>query len=422
MNFEWQKAYEEAIRCIRCGYCQPTCPTYAIIGVESFVARGRNFLARSLYEGEVHFGKEFKPPIFECLLCGACNENCAPVVKTQQIMTAARQQFIEQLGQPPLQRFVFRELLPNPARMTRLMKIAALGKRSGISGLAQALRVFGWIGRNIADMEELLPALPGRFLREQLPETNSKKETASAKVGYFVGCGINYAFPDVGLATLNLLDKSDFAVEVLENVCCGLPASGYGDLEAAKWLAQRNIEVIEQSGCDVIVSECGSCSSFLSDYKQLFEDDEQWLPRAEAVSAKVQDINVFLVENLTAQKFRSPEAITVTYHDPCHLGHYLKIKSQPRRLIQQVEGVAFQELPEANWCCGGAGTYNIAHHELSLKILQRKMTNLQQTHAAMLLSSCPGCLVQLSFGVRKFKLPVVVRHVVQLLNDSLAEE
>lgn len=422
MNFEWQKAYEEAIRCIRCGYCQPTCPTYAITGVESFVARGRNFLARSLFEGELNFSREFKKPIFECLLCGACNENCAPVVKTQQIMTAARREFIEKLGQPPLQRFVFRELLPNPARMTRLMKMAALGKRSGISGLAQALRVFGWIGRNIADMEELLQTLPRRFLREQLPVAVSRKEKRSAKVGYFVGCGINYAFPDVGRATLNLLANSDFSVEVLDNVCCGLPASGYGDLEAARWLAQRNIEVIENSGCDVIVSECGSCSSFLSDYKQLFEADEQWRPRAEAVAQKVQDINVFLVENPISRRFRSSATIRATYHDPCHLGHYMKIKSQPRQLIQQVEGIDYQELPESNWCCGGAGTYNIAHHELSLKILQRKMNNLQRTQAAVLLSSCPGCLVQLSFGVRKFKLPVVVKHVVQLLNDSMVEE
>ncbi|MDZ7318506.1 MAG: (Fe-S)-binding protein [candidate division KSB1 bacterium] len=422
MNVEWQKAYEEAIRCIRCGYCQPTCPTYAITGVESFVARGRNFLARSLYEGEIDFTREFKKPIFECLLCGACNENCAPVVKTQQIMSAARREYIEKLGQPPLQRYVFRELLPNPSRMTRLMKIAALGKRSGISGLAQALRIFGWIGRNIADMEDLLHTLPKRFLREEIAEANFKKEKQSARVGYFVGCGINYAFPEVGLATLNLLAKSDFSIEVLDNVCCGLPASGYGDLDAARWLAQRNIEVIERSGCDVIVSECGSCSSFLSDYKQLFEDDERWLARADAISRKVQDINVFLVENLMARNFRSSAAMTVTYHDPCHLGHYMKIKAQPRQLIRQVEGITYQELPEANWCCGGAGTYNIAHHELSLKILQRKMSNLQRTQANVLLSSCPGCLVQLSFGVRKFKQPVAVKHVVQLLNDSLVEE
>ncbi|MDZ7264267.1 MAG: (Fe-S)-binding protein, partial [candidate division KSB1 bacterium] len=291
-----------------------------------------------------------------------------------------------------------------------------------ISGLAQALRIFGWIGRNIADMEDLLHTLPKRFLREEIAEANFKKEKQSARVGYFVGCGINYAFPEVGLATLNLLAKSDFSIEVLDNVCCGLPASGYGDLDAARWLAQRNIEVIERSGCDVIVSECGSCSSFLSDYKQLFEDDERWLARADAISRKVQDINVFLVENLMARNFRSSAAMTVTYHDPCHLGHYMKVKAQPRQLIRQVEGITYQELPEANWCCGGAGTYNIAHHELSLKILQRKMSNLQRTQANVLLSSCPGCLVQLSFGVRKFKQPVAVKHVVQLLNDSLVEE
>lgn len=418
MTHEWQHAYEEAIRCIRCGYCQPTCPTYVLTGIEHSVARGRNFLARCLYENEIELTREYKNPIFECLLCGACNQNCAPVVKTQDIMMAARTEYIERMGQPHLQRFVFRELLPNPSRMTRLMKLASLGKRSGISGLAQALRVFGWFGKNIATMEGLLSTLPQKFFRERADELQKQSQKNKLKIGYFVGCGINYAFPDIGIATVNLLRKNHFQVDILDNVCCGLPAAGYGDATAAKLLARKNIETIEQSGCDVVISECGSCSSFLTDYQHLLGADETWAKRAETVSARIKDINVFLTEFNSDQKFKANERMKVTYHDPCHLGHYMKISNQPRELIQRIEGIEFQELPEANWCCGGAGTYNIAHYEMSMKILQRKMENLQQTGANVLLSSCPGCIVQLSYGVRKFDVPVKVRHIVQLLNES----
>ncbi len=416
---EWQEAYEEAIRCIRCGYCQPTCPTYMMTGIEHSVARGRNFLARLIYEGEIEFKKDFKQPIFECLLCGACNTNCAPVVKTQQIMMAARHAYIQKKGQPPLQRYVFRELLPNPKRMTRLMKLVSFGKRSGISGLAQALRVFGWIGKDIANLEALVKSFPKKFFRDRLNEVNFEPANRQIKVGYFVGCGINYAFPEVGLATVNLLAKNQFSIEVLDNYCCGLPAAGYGDLDAAKSLAQRNIEVIEKSGCDIVVSECGSCSSFLTDYKNLLADDEQWDQRAEQAAKKIKDINICLSEFPPQFEFKSPDSISVTYHDPCHLEHYMKIKDQPRKLIRSVAGITYHELPESNWCCGGAGTYNISNYDLSMKILQRKMNNLLKTDATVLLSSCPGCLVQLSYGVRKYNVPVRVKHIVQLLNESM---
>ncbi len=418
MSREWQDAYEEAIRCIRCGYCQPTCPTYVVTGQEQAVARGRNFLARLIYEDEIEFSKEFKKPIFECLLCGACNTNCAPIVKTQEIMMAARQIYIQQNGQPPLQRFVFRELLPNPERMIRLMKLASFGKRSGISGLAQALRVFSWIGKDIANLEGLLKTLPKKFFRERIDEINFEASDRQMKIGYFVGCGINYAFPEVGLATVSLLTKNQFSVEVLNNFCCGLPAAGYGDQEAAKMMAQKNIEVIENSGCDIVLSECGSCSSFLTDYKHLFANDEKWARRADQVAAKVKDVNVFLSEFPLQTEFKFSDPILVTYHDPCHLEHYMKIKTQPRQLIRNVMGINYTELPESNWCCGGAGTYNIAHYDLSMKILQRKMNNIQGTGASVLLSSCPGCLIQLAYGARKFKIPITVKHIVQLLNEA----
>ncbi|NOZ60579.1 MAG: (Fe-S)-binding protein [Calditrichaeota bacterium] len=419
MFTDLQQAYEESIRCIRCGYCLTTCPTFVLANTEHSVARGRNFLTRLIYEQKADLSKNSKTTIFECLLCGACIDNCASNVLTPQIMMATRQEFNKEKGQPAIQKFVFRELLLHPKRFTRAMKLAALGKRTHISNLAQALKIFSWIGKNIATMEDLLKSLPAKFLRERAEEVSQPGNPRELKVGYFVGCGINFAYPDVGMATLKVLTKNNFQTAVLENYCCGLPASGYGDLEAAKEMARKNIEIFEQSKCDVILTECGSCSSFLREYDTLLKDDPEWKERAQKAVEKIQDINIFLTEQKLMTKFKLKYGKTVTYHDPCHLSHYQKITSQPRELIQQIEGIQFKEMNEANWCCGGAGTYNVAHPDLSIKILHRKMENVDGSEAEILLTSCPGCMVQLAYGARKFSKPIEVKHIVQVLAESM---
>ena len=406
--------YEETAKCIRCGYCLPTCPTYAVTGLEHAVARGRNYLAKAIIEGDTEFSKHIKKSIYECLLCGACLDNCAPAVRTHEIMTAARSSFIQKFGQPPLQRYLFRELLLNPERMTRLMKLLSFGKRSGISGLVQALRIFSWFGKNIAHIETLLETFPKTFLQELITTDSFENCDKSLKIGYFVGCGINYAFPDVGLATLKLLSKNN-SVTVLNNYCCGLPASGYGDFEAARMLAQKNLQLFNDANCDLFVTDCASCASFLNDYPNLFSENSEWFELAQSMSRKTIDITDFLYQYPITEKLQLDELTTVTYHDPCHLSHYLHITEQPRNLIKQIEGVEFRELPEANWCCGGAGSYNITHYEMSMKILQRKMQNLKSTSAQILVTDCPGCLVQLSYGVRIHNLSVEVKHITQLL-------
>lgn len=412
---------EETARCIRCGYCLSNCPTYVVTGVEHSVARGRNYIAKSLLEEKIEFSKDVKKSVFECLLCGACIEHCAPSVRTSEIMTAVRAKYIEDKGQPPLQKYLFNEILPYPERMTRLMKLVSMGKRSGISGLVQALRVFGWFGKNIANMEGLLKSFPKSFLRELIPGMKIEKKEDAMKVGYFIGCGIDYAFPNVGSATISVLKKGGFDIHILENNCCGLPATGYGDYDAARKLARQNLSMMSELDCDVIITDCASCTSFLTDYPELFPEESEWREKAEAVSKKIMDVTEFLHRHMPDKVKKLSAEKSVTYHDPCHLGRFLKIKEAPRALISDIEGVSFRELPESNWCCGGAGTYNISHYDLSMKILSRKMKNLESTGAETLVTACPGCMVQLGYGVRKSKLPVEVKHISEIIDDSIDE-
>jgi len=388
--------------------------------VEHAVARGRNYLAKTLIEGKTDFDKQTKQSIFECLLCGACIENCAPQVPTHEIMTAARYSYIQNYGQSALQHYIFNKLLQDPQRMAQFMKLVSISKRSGVSNFAKILRILGWYGRNISTMEDIIEVMPKTFFRDLWAEQKPDKTSAEFKVGYFLGCGINYAFPEVGNATVKLLCKNH-NVHVLDNYCCGLPASGYGDVEAAQQLAQKNLQLFKEANCDFYVTDCASCASFLKDYSHLFNPDSEWRELADSFSKKIYDITHFLTKHPINGKFKTDEKTTVTYHDPCHLSHYLKITAEPRQLIKRIEGVDFRELPEADWCCGGAGSYNISHYELSMKIVDRKMQNLLTSGARLLLTNCPGCLIQLSYGVRRYQLNVKVQHISQLLLETFQE-
>lgn len=414
--------YEEVVRCNRCGFCQPACPTYRVTGVEKDVARGRNTLCRDLIEGRIRMQRDLEPVVFECLLCRACTANCFPAVRTDEIVVAARAEYFAQMGEPALLRFIFRELLPNPARMTRLMRLLGLGKRTGLSGLARVARILGLFGKEIERADQYVDKVPREFLRDRLPRILTTPDTPATRVGYFIGCGINFALPQVGEAVLRFLASMNVQVFPLENCCCGLPAYAYGDLEAARRLAAQNLSTFSTMKLDAIVTECASCSSFLREYPRLLYGEPSLAEKSKAIQPLICDFTV-LAERLCAVRpatdmSTSARKRIVTWHDPCHLSRYQSVTEEPRRLLCALPWVEFREMPEADWCCGGAGSYSIAHYELSMRILERKIQNLIRTGAEILVTACPSCILQLSYGVRRAGLKVEVRHIGEMLTGA----
>jgi len=171
----------------------------------------------------------------------------------------------------------------------------------------------------------------------------------------------------------------------------------------------------------VIVTDCATCGSTLKEYDQLLAEDPAWAERAAAFSRKVRDVNEFLME-IPLNKPAGRLEARVTYHDPCHLRRAQGVWEQPRALMQMIEGVEFIELPEADWCCGSAGTQLITHPQTSLKVLARKMNNLQTTEAQVVASGCPGCQMQLNVGIRQRGLRVEVVHPVMLLDRAYSQK
>ena len=239
------------------------------------------------------------------------------------------------------------------------------------------------------------------------------------RVGYFVSCGLSFQYPEVVAATLRVLARNGCETTVLNNTCCGRPAHSYGDLDAARDIARKNVDrMAEALDFDAIVSECGSCSSFLKEYAELLKDDPDYAGKAEALAKKVRSFSEFLVAADTGAAMGAL-AGTVTYHDPCHLSNrFSKVTAQPRKLLKAIPGMTYKEMPEADWCCGAAGSYTFRHHTEAKGVLDRKMGNVAKTGAQVLVTECPACMMHLDYGSRSNGLGLRVRHLSQVLDEA----
>ena len=419
MEEELKAVYDEVSKCNRCGFCQAHCPIFEITGDERNVARGHNVHVRKLADGSLQMGEDFKDPLFECLLCKACVANCFPAVRTDKSVIAGRAEYLKRMGQPRIMHFLFHRLLPDPERLSFYVRLAAWGKNSGFTKLARAMGILSWFGKDLNKVEGIVEKLPTKFFRERVASRTAAPRAGKIRVSYFVGCGYNFVLPQVSQATIEVLENSGADVQVADNCCCGLPAYGYGDLEAARKMADKNLESLEKMNADAVVTECGSCSAFLKDYPELFEDDPAKKELSRRLAQKVQAFSEFMQTRLPespSAKFLSGK---VTYHDPCHMSRYQKVIQEPRALLRRIPGMNYIELPEADRCCGAAGSYNVMHYEQSMKVLDRKVEMVKKTGADILTTECPGCIIQLRYGVRRAGLGTRVAHLSELLREMM---
>ncbi|MFB3882601.1 MAG: (Fe-S)-binding protein [Armatimonadota bacterium] len=405
---------DELDKCNRCGFCQTRCPVYRVTGRESSVARGHLARLRAAVSGEIALDDEIRSSLFECLMCRACTAECPPAIKTDRAVVAARAGFVSQ-GQSLAQKAIFRSVLPNPLLLRSGARALGWAKRTGLAGAAKLARLVPWLDRGYSEAPAWMPA-PNTFLRERLNSRTPR--TGTRQVGYFVGCAIDCALPGVGEATIDLLEAAGCSVRIANNVCCGLPPFSYGDLESARSLARKNIEALASLDVATVLTDCASCSSFLREYPALFEESDPSRREADVLAAKVQDLSQVLTQLGLPTNARLTRTIA-TYHDPCHLSRYQGVTREPRELLKKIDGLDFRELPEADWCCGGAGSYSLSHYDLSMRILERKMENIRSTGAHVVVTPCPACIMQLRHGAIKFGVPVEVVHLTELLSKTL---
>jgi glycolate oxidase iron-sulfur subunit len=301
---EFHDRYDEVVKCGRCGFCQPTCPIFLATGREGHVARGKLTLFRNMIEGRSELTPEMKDAFSNCLLCRACTSTCFSSIPTDKVVVSFRHAYAERFGRSLLQRRVFRDLLPRPRLMRALVRVIWALRRTGLPDAAARLGLVGLLNPKLERALELRAGTPGPLLhsrlrrRQRVQDPVPPGEAGAAgglRVGYWMSCGYDYVLPEVGEATVRVLERLGMEVEPLDNCCCGLAAYTYGDLESARRLARENLRRLgDIERYDVIVSECGSCSGHLKEYGELLADDPECRDQAERLQRKVRSFSEFV--------------------------------------------------------------------------------------------------------------------------------
>ena len=408
------------LNCIRCGLCLSVCPTYREYLSETASPRGRVALARKGLEGDLDLSPNLTEQMYGCFACMACDDACPVGIHPASLVVGVRQ-MQEEINPAGWKQVLLGGLIPKPGAMELATLPLRFYERLGLRRLVYATGLRKALPAQMRDMEAMLPRLPQRPLRQTLPEVTEAKNESRYRVGFFLGCAQSLIFADESAATVRVLARNGCTVITpKETVCCGMPAEGYGRHDLVLKQARHNIALFEQAGIDIVVTDCATCGSTLKDYGSLLADDPEWAERAAAFSEKVRDVSEFLA-SIPLEKPQGRIEARVTYHDPCHLRRGQGVWKQPREVLKMIDGIEFVELPEADWCCGSAGSQIITHYKTSLNVLGHKMDNLASTRADYIASGCPGCQMQLNAGIRQRGLDVKVVHPVELLDMAYTQ-
>ncbi len=396
---------DEINRCRHCGMCQAVCPLYQEEKEETIVARGKIRLAKLIEEGNMNPDKISKATFYNCLDCRACMDICPSTVNTSKIVKTMREKLYHQYGDNIISNVALEHLTPYPKRMNLARKSLHAYQTMGLPAL---------VGLNptLKKMEAVLPKVPKRSFRDQLPQIIPQKN-GGRKVAYFISCTTNILYPKTGQAIIDVLTATGCEVFLMtKGTCCGVPQIGYGHTKRAREMALQNINAVPDDA-DFIVNDCATCGSALLEYREMFIGTE-YAQKAARFAERVMDVSVFLA-NYAEIPEGQPLDLKITYHDPCHLVRGQGIRDEPRKLIE-ISGCELVEMKDADRCCGSAGTFNITHPNLSQKLLRKKIKNVMDTGAKAVATSCPACRMQITGGLKTYGQEMPVYHPVELLN------
>ena len=410
--------------CMKCGFCMSSCPIYREELVESAVARGRNALVRSLVRGEIGFSHEYEDRIDKCTLCKNCTANCPAHVEIPSVVIAARADKFRKLGLKFPYNLIYRSVLPRRVLFGKMVKLAGQAQKLVFphgEGTLRHLPLFlsgMGAGRHI-------PQVSSQFLRQRIPVVNSPPPGTPVKfqVGYMTGCMTDYVFPEMGLKIIQFSNRHGVEVVVpREQGCCGAPVfMGAGDFETGRKMADINVRAFQE--LEYVIVDCATCGSSMKEYEKYLADNEVRREIYPKFAGKLIHITSFLTDVLKLpedayQAVDSVKGQTVTWHDPCHLVRYMGVREQPRKILKALKEINFVEMNEADRCCGMAGSFSIKYYDLSQKIAERKLQNIRDTQADIVVTGCPGCQIQLMDVIAHHQLPIKVMNIMELLSTN----
>jgi glycolate dehydrogenase iron-sulfur subunit len=409
-------------KCVHCGFCLPSCPTYLLWGEEMDSPRGRIYLMKAGLEGRTAMTPTFVKHFDACLGCMACVTACPSGVQYGPLIERTRAQ-IERHHQRGLADRLFRSVLfsivPYPRRLRLLLAplvvfggaVEAFG-RSAIANL---------LPPRARTLMRLAPRVSWTALMRPVAEKTPASGQPRLKAGLLTGCVQRLVFSHVNVATVNVLAREGCEVIApFEQGCCGALALHAGRIEQARDFARLTIEVFEHAGVDRVVVNAAGCGSSMKEYGELLADDPEWSSRAHRFSSRVRDVSEVLTELGEPRATRHTLRAKVAYHDACHLAHAQGVLAQPRELLRTIPGLELVSPVESDVCCGSAGIYNLVQPEAAGDLGIRKVRHIAALEPDLVATGNPGCTIQIAAAAAQagFRWPVV--HPIELLDASIS--
>ncbi|NMM45822.1 glycolate oxidase subunit GlcF [Rhodospirillaceae bacterium KN72] len=393
-------------KCVHCGFCTATCPTYVTLGDELDSPRGRIYQIKDMLEGDKDPAPSLVTHIDRCLSCLSCMTTCPSGVHYMHLVDIARERIHDRFKRPVFDRALRKVLawvLPNP----QLFRLSLVG---------------AWIGKPVLKhlpgrLGAMFRMAPSRIEKPSLwdvPQTIPAEGPRKGRVALMSGCAQQVLQPRINEATIRLLTRMGYDVVVAAGAgCCGALTHHMGDTKSSHGQAARNIRAwtreIDGDGLDAVIINASGCGTTVKDYGFMFRTDGDLAEPAKAISALTKDITEFVAEKglpaVTVQ-----DGSTVAYHSACSMQHGQKITDLPKTLLSQA-GFAVKSPAEGHLCCGSAGTYNLLQPELADTLKARKLANIEKTGAAIVAAGNIGCLEQIASGT-----DMAVVHTVELLD------
>jgi iron-sulfur cluster protein len=408
--------FSEALRCIRCGACANVCPIYSKVGGHKYghVYIGAIGLILTLF----YHGKENDRAIVRnCINCQACSSVCPVDIDLPYLIKKTYRAVLDQEGKTPAKNFLLSKVMKNRRLFHFILRRAYLAQKplAGKEPMIRHLPLFFEKEHGYRSLP-LIAKIP---FRDQWMKLRTEVVNPKYNVAFFVGCAIDFIYPEQGKALLDILKGHDVQVEFpMDQTCCGLPALMAAEEETAKEVAIQNLKAMDSVNCDYIITLCASCASHLKhNYLKMFKDDPNAPANLKRFTDKIIDFSSFMTNVLkVSSKEYKKTGEKVAYHSPCHLCRGLGVTDEPRKLIE-IAGYEYVPSKDEDVCCGFGGSYSIDFPEISSEILKKKLDNIEKTDARILVTDCPGCVLQIRGGMDKRCSKIQVKHIAEIISE-----
>jgi iron-sulfur cluster protein len=422
------KACRDALRCIQCGACANVCPVYQTVGGHVFGSiyiSAIGIILTAFYEG-LEKAKEITRA---CIGCRSCTAVCPSKIDLEEIILHLRNQVTKEYGMGVVKNIAFKAVMKNRNLFHNMVRAASKLQRpitqkkdGGDTRIIRHLPMH-FMAKDFTEWRDL-PSIAPKSFRDQFKNIRQQVDNPKYRVGFFVGCGADFVYPEVGVSLVRILNK--LGVEVVfpsEQNCCGIPALYAGDTETGVYLAKQSVKAFSEVEVDYIVSICPTCTMGVKrDFVERLVDDPEWSERAVRVSGKTMDASAFLENVLQASTLLKGNAgSNVTYHDSCHLKRGNNVWREPRALLEAA-GYHLEEMKNSDRCCGFGGTYSfLSHPQIAKQITRDKVETIKNTGTKTVAMDCPGCMIMLKGSIGKADPSIRACHTIELLAEAIAE-